>query len=241
MAWRYMEPLVGQSSGSVSNTTGLTCAELAVKRLIWSCQFKSSLHQPTSWLFILFFYSPTDRKHPHRHLSPLQLELTNALAVHRPQWASSNGLFYPYNLSGGSWTWLLYFSPQYFYKISFFSRVRKVEPVFWWGWNSADNSPRLLFSSVLRTSETTFQWFFLSGAHKRLNKYPSCSSPCSPGTCGYDASMFLQERLVVPAPPVSFSLSFPATALLGGSCHIVSLSSRCSPSAVIFLPLRQHY
>lgn len=45
---------------------------------------------------------------------------------------------------------------------------------------------------------------FPSGALKRLYKYPSCSSPRSPGTRGYDASMFLQERLVVPAPPVSF-------------------------------------
>lgn len=82
---------------------------------------------------------------------------------------------------------------------------------------------------------------FLSRVHNRLYKYPSCSSPRSPGTRGYDASMFLQERLVVAAPPVSFWLSFPATAPLGGSCHIVSPSSRCSPSAVIFLPLRQYY
>lgn len=82
---------------------------------------------------------------------------------------------------------------------------------------------------------------FLSGELKRLYKYPSCSSPRSPGTRGYDASMFLQECLVVPAPPVSLWLSFPATVPLGGSCHIVSPSSRCSPSAVIFLLLRQYY
>lgn len=81
--------------------------------------------------------------------------------------------------------------------------------------------------------------FFLSGAHKTTIQISLLFLP--PGTCGYDASMFLQESPVVPAPPVSFSLSFPATAPLGGSCHIVSPSSRCSPSAIIFLPLRQYY
>lgn len=114
-----MEPLVGQmsgglnkSSGLVSNTTWLTCADLAVRRLIWSFQFKSSLSQPTSRLFILFFYSLTDRKHPGRHLSPLHdltclgfcSDITSSFSiwnfeplvphvVHPPQQASWKGLF----------------------------------------------------------------------------------------------------------------------------------------------------
>lgn len=148
------------------------------------------------------------------------------------------------NLSGGSWTCLLYFS-QYFYKISLFTpeserlkqcfgRDRIAQITLW------DRCFHLYSGPSSRKLKWRFSGF-LSGAHKRLYKYPSCSSPRSPGTCGYDASMFLQERLFVPAPPVSFSLSFPATAPLGGSCHIVSPSSRCSPSAVIFLPLRQYY
>lgn len=66
-------------------------------------------------------------------------------------------------------------------------------------------------------------------------------STTSPGTCGYGCLHVSSRRPGCFHPSVSFWLSFTATAPLGGSRHIVSPSSRCSPPAAICLPLSQYY